>query len=235
MAEPALSPRSSTVLPTFKVKLAGEWKRKASCGRYYYDTSKLEAWMNITETGCGLSNAARLLNEVYSDSTSRNDGFRPSSRLILTGPDSSLLVFGILLDLGYGQYVDIFHKAEIVDRKLEDAHFFYANLKDELSRIKIRRNDGFSGTGNLSIVDKIVDDFDQARWPFCPARIKHQGSAKFHNKGHWILPFCKRKRVNAGGTAEVWQVSIREDDVPQDMKEAISRFKYHDKDFGQVR
>ncbi|KAL9623131.1 MAG: hypothetical protein Q9160_002645 [Pyrenula sp. 1 TL-2023] len=126
----------STLYQAFKEKLS-QCRKKAACGRYYVDTNKLRDWMSIVESGRSYNNATRLFVEVFSSNRSRpDDGPRPASQSILSGPDSSLLVFSILLDLGYGHFIDLFHKAEIFDRRIAHAASLYNDLQERFSRIQ---------------------------------------------------------------------------------------------------
>lgn len=211
-------------LQTFQEKLSGDWKRKAACGRHYIDTDKLLAWLNRVDTDEQVANSVQLLRKVYSASKRQNKfpTFVPSARSISAGDDCALLVFSILLKINHGDLVDLFQKTKIVDKNLSSAGYYYRELEDELERNHIRN------------APKIVSDFEETKWSFCPAPIKHCMRSQFHG-GKWVLPFCKRERINEkGGTAELWQISIQEDVIPQELRDAMSGSRFKDKDFGWV-
>jgi hypothetical protein len=221
MAGPASSLSSPNLCQTFQEKLARHWKHRAACGRHYIDRAKLIAWMNRVDTDEAMTNAGRLIGEVYCGS--RRVPFLPSAKSISTDDDDrSLLVFSILLELGRGDLVDLFQKAKIIDNNLESSEYYYDDLRADLKRNHIHDADG------------VVDDFERAKWSFCPAVIKHGMRSKFH-RGKWVLPFCKRERINEkGGTAELWQILIQEDFVHKELRDAINRSRVHDREFGWV-
>jgi hypothetical protein len=216
-----MAPSSLDLRQTFKEKLAKEWSRKAACGRRYIDINKLIEWMNRLEIGETVRNSGRLLREVYSGSH-RNVVFPPSAQSISTGENRSLLVFSILLELERGNLVDLFQKAKILDNSLAIAKYYHDDLRNELKQNHI--HDG----------DKVIQDFERAKWSFCPVVIKHSMRTMFHG-GEWVLPFCKRERINEkGGTAELWQILVQEDVVSKDLRDAISSSRVKDREFGWV-
>ncbi|KAF2811553.1 uncharacterized protein BDZ99DRAFT_518812 [Mytilinidion resinicola] len=220
------SPSSSKDLcERFKDKLATEWKREAACGaeykdkQFFIDTDRLTKWMLRQDTDKRSTHAAILLLEAYH--RNHREIFQPAfSNLIFTGDNRCILVFSILLTLDKGDLVDIFQKAKIVDKNLEFAHTFYKELEEDL---KMK---------NIQDAARIITEFEKAKWSYCPAPVRMDMEEKFHG-GKWILPFCRRQSINTkGGTAEVYQVSLQEDLVPDDMKKVIWRSKYVDKDYG---
>ena len=236
MTESTLSATSITLRGDFKKKL-NEWRRKATCGRHYINPGQLREWMATVESGHKFDNATRLFNEVYSEMANKGDyGPRPRSHRILAGDEGSLIVFSILLDLGYGHLVEIFHNADIYDTRIEFAdNYLETHLRERLDRTKISLAQSSSGESKDESIDRVIQDFKQARWSFYPARLKFKMPSTLHDRD-WILPFSERRRVNdKGGTANVWQVRLREDDVPSDMRMAISDSKHEHDQWGTVR
>jgi hypothetical protein len=227
MAGPASSFTGRDLCEIFKDKLANEWKREAACGaeykniQFYINTESLTKWMLRQDTDKRSTHAALLLLESYH--RNHRETFQPAfSNSIFTGPDRCILVFSILLTLDKGDLVSVFRQAKIVDKNLEFADTFYEELKYDL------------GMKGVNDADRIITEFEKAKWSYCPAPIRMDMQEKFHG-GKWILPFCRRQSVNTkGGTAEVYQVCLQEDLVPDDMKKKIWRSKHVDKKYGVV-
>ena len=221
MAEVVLSPNTANILQTFKEKLNKEWKQKAACGRTYVLTDTLTAWMMKLEIPELMTNAARLLRAVYANDH-RQMFQEMTSHRISNGDNCCLLVFSMLLELGYGDLIDIFQKVGIVDKSLASSDYHYGQLRHEFKRYHIPN------------IGKIIDDVEKNKWSFCPAPIWPYAQ-KIFDGGRWVLPFCKRERINEkGGTADLWQVLVQEEFVPPNLRATISGSKLRDKTFGWV-
>lgn len=222
MSRSASSSVTCNLQQTFQHKLQKDWKRRTACGRFYVDTNSLVAWMNESETDNNLSNAGRLLIEVYPRNSPRGRTLvSPSTKDISSVEDRALLVFGILLELGHGDLIDLFQRSKIIDKDLSTSQVYRNQLQYELASNGVPDPIG------------IIDKFERAKWSFCPAIIRNGKSERFINGT--ILPYSKRDRVNEkGGTAEVWQVLLQEDVMKQDLKEAIKGSRFKHKEFGWV-
>ncbi|EXJ80449.1 serine/threonine protein kinase [Capronia coronata CBS 617.96] len=228
MAGPSTQPEVESVCRRFQNKLLTEWYHEAACGRYFVDISKLLAWMVETDTNQGrkanqeTKNVGRLLRELH-HRKAHKPMFYDSSDTIA----SALLVFGILLELGHGDLIHVFRRANIVDQHLLSAPHFYPNVLDELQKDELLR-DSLSPTK----VKAIIDDFDRKRWSYTPVTINYKMSMSLHG-GNRVLPFLRKESINGkGGTAEVYQILIHEDYVNDAMRKAIIESRFYDKDLG---
>lgn len=168
-----------------------------------------------------MTNAARLLRAVYANDH-RQMFQEMSSNRISVGDNRCLLVFSMLLELGHGDLIDIFQKVGIVDKSLASSDYHYGQLRHEFERYHIPN------------IGKIIDGVEKNKWSFCPAPIWPYAQ-KIFGGGRWVLPFCKRERINEkGGTANLWQVLVREEFVPPNLRATISGSKLRDKTFGWV-
>jgi hypothetical protein len=216
------------ILSIFKEKLGREWRRETVCRSGFIDTSKLTEWMLSSEDGHKTTNVGRLLQEVNEKSVHRaHDGFRDTaSESILYGDDRCLLVFSVLLQIGHGDLVDLFQIVRINDHVLSYADRFYNDLRSEFGRQNIQQG------------DRIIEQFERAKWSYCPALIKLYKSSQFP-EGQWILPFAKMEKITEkGGTAGVWQVLIQKDCIvsenPNEGLDALCGSKVRDPSLGHV-
>jgi hypothetical protein len=236
------------ILDTFKKNLQGVWKETACCRHdsakpaanccrradtppedipyccriEYFRTNEIIHWMQRRDTNESTSNASALLAEVQ-----KNDNERVH-RIRSTEITEYLIVFAILLDLGYGQYISVFVRSGIKDERLDNIPPSYIEaLREDLDR------------RNVQDAPLVVEEFQHRLFLYRPSPFYSIESTahRFHDSKHgrWIMPFCRRARINTkGGTAEVWQVSIREFLVPDSLKSKIRLAEYEDPEYGKV-
>ncbi|OAG42928.1 hypothetical protein AYO21_02879 [Fonsecaea monophora] len=201
----------SDLLKEFQANLRACWKQETFCGRYYIKTSQLQEWMASVGEGQKATNLKRLLTEVW---RSRHDAtFPPTAEKV----SRAVIVFSVLLDIGYGHLVDLFCRAEITDARLSAEHN-YKHLKRHL------------GNANVPEPDAVVDAFEERRWFFCPVLLKRHMQGDF-GRG-CVFPYYKRQPVNGkGGTAEVFQVLVPAECIAEDLKQFLraSMVEYKDK------
>ncbi len=216
----------SNALASFKKNLEGDWKREATCERSlssiekrpFYAIDKLTEWMESKDAS-QVTNAGQLLMSLHHKDGS--DPFRISSESILTGDHRCVLVFSILLSLDKGDFINCFWTAGYVDSKLDTS----------LDDYELRRYLSLSG---LSDPDNLIDRFERVKWSFCPIKLRLNMSESFKG-GRWILPFCKRRKINEkGGTADLWQVLVQEDLLPEELKNRIPGSKFDDETYRGV-
>jgi hypothetical protein len=161
----------------------------------------------------------------------RHRTFPITSKSILEGHDRCVLVFSVLLSQDRGGLIDIFQDVGIVDNSLEHSGSdrFRVNLKREL-----REN-------SIPNPDRVVEEFEQAKWAFLPAPLKVHMQRNFLG-GKFVFPYCRRQRINhKGGTAAVYEVVVQKeffhipDETADEMKEVLRRSLFEDSEFGEVR
>ncbi|KAK4208644.1 hypothetical protein QBC37DRAFT_296262 [Rhypophila decipiens] len=190
-------------------------RRKNYKGQHFYHpVDTIKSWMLETTGRGNVSNSAKLLHAVSNPNA-----------FAATGPNeikNALILFAILLKLDCGHLIHIFQQ-HFHDNSL-DAVIHRNILNQELE------------DSNLEYPADILEQFDQERWAFCPAKIEHMHNhTKAFYGGHWILPFCAREAINEGGTAHVDRVLLQQDLVPDDVefKEELEGYEYVDKKFGK--
>jgi hypothetical protein len=185
MARSNSSGNEYSLLNIFEGKLERDWKRKTACGAGYIDVRKLTRWMEMREPDQQTPNVGRLLHEL-----NRYERIDATSQTILDreSGDRCLLVFSILLGLGKGNLIDMFASTRITDSALDHLypkHPTYAELLAELRR------------RGVAEAEKIIEDFETAKWSYCPAMIKLYKSAG--NQGGKVLPFVRKEPITEKG------------------------------------
>jgi hypothetical protein len=212
MPEHRLSEHDAALLE-FKAALAKNTK-KAACGRHYVLVTKLRNWMKSTiDPADDRTQAGRLLAVAYR----RRD--KPDLPITLEqlsdGEDRCLLVFCILLELGWGALIDEFFRRDKVDKHLP------------ISLLSLQE---MVLTMHIYSPNTLADDFDKLQWKYCPARIELNMGRDFHKNR--ILPFCKREEINnKGATAQLWQIEVPEEFVGPKLRAvraAVKDAKYDD-------
>lgn len=191
-------------------------KRKNYREQYFYHpVDTIKTWMLATNGRNNVPNSAKLLHAVSNPNA-----------FAATGPNeirNALIVFAILLKLDCGHLIHIFQQ-----------HFHDDSLDSPIPTAILTRE---LEDSNLEYAGDILEQFEQERWAFCPAKIEHMHNhTKAFYGGHWILPFCAREPIGEGGTAHVDRVLLQEDLVPDDVgfKKELEGFEYTDKKFGKV-
>lgn len=204
----------------FRRKLKEEWKQKAVCGRHYVLINDLKKWMN--EKNGVANNCAELLRAEYQDHKRSYQQPLQASQ-VCSDTEGCCLVFGILLDIGRGNLLDLFHAAKIFDDHLPIADYYYNDLKEQLAEARFSDAD----------ISKIVSNFHSSKRAYCLAELKPR-SDSFHH-GKWILPISKKQRINnKGGTAAIWQILVKSEVLPKELKDKVPHAEINDEDFGWV-
>lgn len=204
------------VEPTIKrefEKILKRCERKNYSGHvFYHPVEDIKGWMLATSGPNNISNAARLLQAV----SNTNSFARTTPNEI----KNALILFAILLKLESGGLIHIFQQ-----------HFNDDSLGAMLPPVLSNELE----SSGLEYPGDILEQFDQERWAFCPAKIEdmHNHTKALYG-GHWILPFCKRGPINEGGTARVDRILVQEDLVPKEIRKALEGYECPDKEFGLV-
>jgi hypothetical protein len=188
------------------------------CGRPYVLVTKLTEWMR-SDSGFGTAQVERLLLAAYRHRG--EPGLPPTKEHICSGERSCLLVFSILLEIGWSDLVDRFRRKNIVDGQLP------------MDLLRLRRMIGEMELGDAQHhAESIAVEFDQVQWSFCPVKFHLHSEADFNTKR--IVPICRKEEINTkGATANIWQVAIQEEFVEPQLREAVPSARYED-DLGVV-
>ena len=168
--------------------------REAVCGRKYVLVKDFKKWLrDKAGPDTRITQAGRLLMAAYRN-TSQPGFFPVTSEQISTGPDCSLLVFSILLELDEGHLIHQFWKNDLVDHRLPILRY---PLQSELSERM-----------HLPNAKDLAARFDEVQWRYCPAQFELDASKDHYEKK--IIPICQKRLINKGGTAEVWEITVQE-------------------------
>ncbi|KAL8784971.1 MAG: hypothetical protein Q9213_003632 [Squamulea squamosa] len=180
---------------------------KAVCGRSYVLVAELTQWLRSRiHSDKSTTQVGRLLMTAY------RDQIVPSSTEQLSEKDNcSLLVFCILLLIGKGHLIEQFRRHNILDKHLPIPH---QQLRTKLQDARIPD------------AIHLAASFDEKQWPFCPAKFDLHSGQEYNE--HKILPICKKVKINEkGGTAQLWQIEIKEEFVGDRLKEAVAFSRYN--------
>ncbi|KAI0857438.1 hypothetical protein F4860DRAFT_359654 [Xylaria cubensis] len=193
-----------------------EWTRETVDGRKYIRTRRMIEWMRAADP----TNGGLLLENVY-------EAYRKPSRVFLPveweeiSDGNYIVMFGFLIDLGYGHLIHIFRQHNIQDNDLCKPA---SPVKRSMLEAKIQ---------NPADLQSFMDNFEHRRWEFGPVEF-HQGMDLNLNDGQRVLPFCRRQRINdKGATADLYEVTVEEDFITGSLREVIKGTIYSDKAFGQ--
>ncbi|XTI86035.1 hypothetical protein V2W45_1233385 [Cenococcum geophilum] len=196
----------------FKQKL-GTLTKTAACGREFVLVQELMDWLGEP----GVPRIAPLLNDAYKC----DFNWAPVRPDRISESEQTLLVFCILLDLGYGYLIDKFLEK---DMKLSVETDMEAHITEHLQSEGIEH-------GQAAEIGK---RFEEARWRFCPAQFEFGVSHNYGKKR--ILPFLKRVPIDEGegkgGTANLWNISVPEEFVGCKLRRKVPSSKFRDEDSG---
>ena len=204
---------SPTVIDELRRKTK-ECTVKAVCGRYYVRAEALKSWMR--------EELQRLIDYVYKD-----DYRKPFEVADIDGRShwQYLLVWATLLNIetgDYGKHIESFRTHRIDDRKIP--------VKvTELREIFERNN------SDASLVAHLCKEFGEQQWRYRAVQFERNMNANCLEQE--ILPICKKAKIKAGGSAEVWQIAVQEEFVDDRLRKAVCNNPhaiYHDSEYGRV-
>ena len=202
MANPLRLPHEQ-VIDDFQ-KVVKTYTLQAICGRHFIRTEKLKQWMQ--------PKAEKLLEAAYHR--------RSTPAPPIAARYVSLIVFAILLEIGHGDLIHIFHRLGMVDKKLP---IDLDTLKTRLGgseQLKIQ-----AGFSDISAIEALAASFDNRQWRFCPAEFHLRDEKDYYE--NQIIPILKKAVINKkGGFATVWQIEILEDFVGQNLRKEVSTSKF---------
>ncbi|KAL8998393.1 MAG: hypothetical protein Q9169_002521 [Polycauliona sp. 2 TL-2023] len=201
-----MTEKNDVPLRDLKNKIA-ECTEEAVCRRSYILVAELTQWLRSrVHPGKSTTQYGRLLLAVYGD-----DIPPPSTLKLAEGDSCCLLVFCILLLIGRGNLIHVFQRFNILDK----------HLPIPLQQLQTRLH-------GPRIPDplQLAAEFDEKQWPFCPAKFDlHMGQE--YNE-HRILPICHKAKINEkGGTAQLWQIEVKEEFVSHALRQAVEFSRYN--------
>lgn len=202
------------------------WTCKAEDGQDFILVSELEKWMRRRDTNVQQPNGGILLDLAYSQLV-HNQINQIDWSTVCDQRDSCVLVFALLLKLGYGHLVHIFKRVGLYDRNLGAAGALSSesNILEELQR------------NNYGVQEsrKIFRRFAEHQWAYAPVKFELGLDKNFHANS--VFPFCRKEIINKGkgATARLWQVAVRKQFVEQNLRAHVEGTEYDDKDHGMVR
>jgi hypothetical protein len=189
-----------------------------ACGRSYVRVSKLITWLGSEAglRGYHTTQATRLVEYAY---TNWRGAARPITReKLFDGENRCILVFCILLKLGWGDLVHVFRRVESVDKHLPIPLSTLQGIFHQIRAEDLRR-----APPNL---DQLAADFDREQWQFCPAKFDLEDCPDFHRNR--IIPILKKAKINdKGGTATLWQVEVLQEFVGKKLQEVVQTSLYN--------
>jgi hypothetical protein len=209
-----LSPANSLTVVDELRRKTKEFTVEAVCKRRYVRAEALKAWMR--------NELQRLIDHVYKD-----DYRKPFEAADIDGQSHSeyLLVWAILLNIetgDYGRYIEFFRKHRIDDRRIPVK---IPDLREVFQRYKL----------DASVVAHLCKEFGEQQWRYRAVQFELNMNPDCLEQE--ILPICKRAKIKAGGSAEVWQIAVQEEFVDDRLREAVRNNPhavYQDSEYGKV-
>jgi hypothetical protein len=174
---------------------------RACCGRPFLRIEKLLSWLR--------AHAGDLLEITYQQEGS--DPELPITKEELCSKNSALLVFSILLELGRGEYVNIFDRKGLTDRLPIDMR----TLEYELGDSEIPK----------TTVESLCAGFNEIQWRYCSPRFEFRRRREY--LANHVVPILRKEAINTkGGTAKVWQIQVLEEFIEPDLRTVIQSSKF---------
>lgn len=199
--------------------LREDWRNTTWHRREYFRVRDIVDWMRRRDSG--QPNAIALLAEVQSRD------LHQIYHITLRDLDepNCLVVFAILLEIGYGELIGTFQRCGITDNMLET---------NPLHNREVLETD--LGERNDRDPKDIIRRFEERRFSYRDLRLTYNMRKIFRDKsGRCIMPYCKREAVNEkGGTARMWQVLVPDAFIHKDLAAKLRHSKVEDPDHGTV-
>ncbi|EXJ58240.1 serine/threonine protein kinase [Cladophialophora yegresii CBS 114405] len=185
-----------------------KWKVTAVCGRQYIQVQNLKRWMLEGRVDGQPTKVDRLL---FACCRSKNS-FSLLSDKITEGPWKCLLVFSILLELGNGALIEDLRSPEVNDDRLP------------VPLAVLERRTVFARYPEL------LRRFEKAQWKYCP--LTFEPNERQSLTADHIVPICRKKKINEGGTARIYEIVVQEEFVTEALAKAVPRSRFVDEDYG---
>jgi hypothetical protein len=212
--------QNDTIFQEFERKLK-ECTVVATCGRPYVLISEFTAWL---ERKARIWSGGQEINtspaNLLLDATYRTWNPAPPIDVykLLKGSGRCLLVFSILLEAGVGNCLHKFTRKEKFDSDLPIALYTLKQI--------------FADTG-VPEPNQRAEEFNAMQWRFCPARFDLDMDHDFWKDR--VLPICNKQEINLtkGGTAKLWQITVLEEFVEEDLRKVAKNSRYDPKDYSE--
>jgi hypothetical protein len=144
---------------------------------------------------------------------------------LISGSRAYILVFSMLLELGYGHLLGRFIDSGIDDRSL-------ASMQERDEQV-LRKS--LSECGSSIQVEQVIDDFQRARWAYCPLTLS-LGMEDDLRGTNTIPPFCQKLRLgHTGGTASLYWIAVQQELITDNkLASALRDSIYADEIYGEV-
>ena len=191
-------------------RLIQDCTSQAVCGRSYVRVARLKTWLRgRNEPHHHMTQIACLLHTAY-----RNDpiGWSVESDRCASEESCCLLVFSILLLLNKSNLIHVFQRNNIMDY----------HLPKPLRELEFAlQGAGVDNPRELAVA------FNEKQWSFCPVNFDLHLSREYRQE-EIILPICRKEVINVkGGTAQLYQIDVREDFIGPRLRKAAARSRYN--------
>ncbi|KAI8951168.1 hypothetical protein F4801DRAFT_578708 [Xylaria longipes] len=218
LESPAVLLEGGETLKSFTDHMRDQWMGEDVDGRKYVRTRRMIDWMRRSESNREIANGGLLLDDVYEAPQKPSSEFRPVEWMQLSN-DNCIILFGLLIVLGYGHLIDEFRRHSIQD--------YLRQTGDIIEQHMLK--DHFESSTSLR---KFMNDFERRRWEFSPVEFDLAMDIILKDR-RCVLPFCHKQRINhKGATAELYEVAVEEDFVQESLRVAIQSSRYNDPIFG---
>jgi len=188
-------------------------------GRPYVRPSRLYEWWQgeTTFNEQPTTQATRLLHHVYRNWSAHSHSVT-MTRDTLFGNNPCIIIFSILLEIGWGDLIHRFRNFEKFDKSLpfrkSDLESYIREMATRPHRLRRR----------IPNPDDVSAKFFEAQWKFCP--VKFTGEEQ-DISSHSIIPIHRKELITEkGGTAKLFQIEVLSEFVVGNLREAAENFKY---------
>jgi hypothetical protein len=199
-------------------------KPPVGCGRSYVRVSKLTEWLRseVVLQGHHTTQASRLLEYAYHNWHGHGHAQSTNKAKLFNGENRCIIVFCILLKLGWGDLIHLFRSQQKLDKHLP---IDLLGLKTTFAQIAKRPD--LPRPLTKPQADDLAAAFDKEQWQFCPAKFDLDEYPDFHKNR--IIPIYRKEKINMkGGTATLWQIEVLEEFVGDNLKEVVKTALYND-------
>lgn len=191
----------------------------SACGRKYIRVEKLKRWMD--------TNMESLINEAYEKWPSADDPVYKND--ICARDGGARIVFAILLDMGYGDMIDLFLQRDLRDRGLP---FELHNLQPKIREIEEDLEDRRDYRLNSYDYTSFAKNFIDSQWRFCPIKLEFRRHMNCRSNQVFPVADGQKKIINEkGGTASIWQLVVLQEHLSSgdgSLQEQLQSSKFDD-------